>query len=169
MKTPYVLAAVPALLVAFACGPTEPAGPADEHDAHVHGGGDEHGAGDAAHAHDGAGEEHAHDEVPLGTAQVGDLTVTFAQGHGAVAAGHEGHLVVKLPYSDRGETIVRGWIGGADRSASLVGRAEYAAAHDDYDLHATAPDPLPEGVRWWVELQRPAGTRVVGSVAPILE
>jgi hypothetical protein len=31
---------------------------------------------------------HAHDEESLGTAQIGDLTVELAQGHGAITAGH---------------------------------------------------------------------------------
>lgn len=174
MQSPQVLSLLSALLLGAGCGDTTPAGPEDHHDALVrpraHEGEEQHshGDGDEAHAEDEAGD-HAHDEVPLGTAPVGDLTVTFAQGHGPLAAGTEGHLVVELPYSDRGETIVRGWIGSEDRTLSLVAKAAYAASHDDYDLRALAPDPLPEGVRWWVELQRPDGTRVVGSVAPLVE
>lgn len=182
MKPFHTLVCCLPLFLTGACGGSDSGPDAHGHEAgaeHAHDGeeahshdGEEahsHGEGEEAHAHDEAAGDHAHDEVPLGTSQVGDLTVTFAQGHGAVAAGHEGHLVVKLPYTDGGETIVRGWIGTDDRTASLVGKAEYAASHDDYDLHAVAPSPLPEGVRWWVELQKPDGTRVVGSVAPILE
>jgi hypothetical protein len=110
-----------------------------------------------------------HDEESLGTVRIGDLTVELAQGHGAVTAGHEGHLVVKLPYSDDGATDVRAWIGTEDRLSSYVGLGTYAPDHDDYDVHATAPDPLPASPRWWIELEKPDGSKLVGSALPILE
>lgn len=116
-----------------------------------------------------AGDDHHHDEVSLGTTPVGDLEVELAQGHGAVVAGAEGHLVVKLPYTDDGATVVRAWIGTEDRTLSLVGKGDYAPSHDDYDVHADAPDPLPDGVQWWIEVQKPDGTKLVGSADPILE
>jgi hypothetical protein len=110
-----------------------------------------------------------HDEESLGTVRIGDLTVELAQSHGAVTAGHEGHLVVKLPYSDDGATVVRAWIGTEDRLSSYVGLGTYAPDHDDYDVHATAPDPLPANPRWWSELEKPDGSKLVGSALPILE
>ena len=112
-----------------------------------------------------SGDEH-HDEVSIGTVTIGEHVIELSQGHGAVAAGAEGHLVVKLPYSDDGATVVRAWIGGEDRTFSLVGLAEYAPSHDDYDVHAVAPDPLPEGALWWIELEQPDGTKLVGSATP---
>ena len=72
-------------------------------------------------------------------------------------------------YSDHGETVVRAWIGGEDRTLSRVGKGEYAAAHDDYDVHAMAPDPLPADVRWWIELEFPDGQRLVGSAEPLMD
>jgi len=124
---------------------------------------------DHGHPHDEKEGQDHHDEEPLGTTQIGDLTVELAQGHGAVAAGHEGHLVVKLPYSDDGATVVRAWIGTEDRLSSYVGLGTYAPDHDDYDVHATAPDPLPANPRWWIELEKPDGSKLVGSALPILE
>ena len=121
-------------------------------------------AGPAEHS-----EDHEHAEDPLGTVALGEHRVELAQGHGAVLPGKECPLVVKLPYSDKGSTVVRAWIGGEDRTLSYVGKGEYAPAHDDYDVHATAPDPLPEGARWWVELELPDGSRLLGSAEPILE
>lgn len=100
---------------------------------------------------------------------VGDLEVRLAQGHGALEAGKESHLVVKLPYNDRGASVVRAWIGTDDPTLSYVGRGAYAPSHDDYDVHATAPDPLPEGARWWVEVTKPDGTSAAGSIAPITD
>ena len=114
-------------------------------------------------------EGHGHAEDPLGTVTIGELEVELAQGHAGVVAGEEAHLVVKLPYSDRGSTVVRAWIGTEDRTLSYVGKGEYAASHDDYDIHATAPDPLPENPRWWIEIEQPDGTKLVGSAQPILE
>lgn len=116
----------------------------------------------------GGEEDHSHDEESLGTVMIGDMAVELAQGHGAVVAGKEGHLVVKLPDSGGGAAIVRAWIGTADRTASLVGKGDYAISHDDYDVHAVAPDPLPDGTQWWIEIQKPDGTKVVGAVDPIL-
>lgn len=139
--------------------PTDP-GAGEATDDHAHGPGDDH-------AHEG--DDHAHAEEPIGTMRVGDLDVELAQGHGGVAAGKESHLVVKLPYTDDGDTIVRAWIGTQDRTLSLVSKGEYAPGHDDYDVHVVAPDPLPEGALWWVEVHRPDGTREVGSAEPLLE
>lgn len=112
---------------------------------------------------------HDHAEEPLGTVRVGELAVECAQGHGRVAAGGEGHLVVKLPYSDKGATVVRAWIGTEDRTLSVAGKGTYAPDHDDYDVHVTAPAPLPADVRWWIEIERPDRTRALGSAQPLLE
>ncbi len=108
-------------------------------------------------------DDPAHDEVSLGKVAIGDMRVKLAQGHGAVVAGEEGHLVVKLPYSDNGATLVRAWIGTADRTLSSVGKGEYEPSRDNYDAHATAPDPLPADALWWIEVEKPDGTKVVGS------
>jgi hypothetical protein len=114
-------------------------------------------------------DDHEHAETPLGTVRLGELEVELAQGHGAVVAGKESHLVVKLPYSDSGGTVVRAWIGTEDRTRSYVGKGQYTASHGDYDVHATAPDPLPAGALWWIELEQPDGTKLVGSARPLLE
>ena len=124
---------------------------------------------EAHHANNAQSDGHAHDEVDLGTVTIGGMKVSFAQGHGKLQAGKEGHLVVKLPYSDKGATVVRAWIGSPDRTLSFVGKGEYAASHDDYDIHAIAPDSLPKNVRWWIEIEKPDGTKVVGSASPLLD
>ncbi|RNC81845.1 MAG: hypothetical protein ED559_08695 [Phycisphaera sp.] len=103
------------------------------------------------------------------TASLGDMTLELAQGHGVLEAGKESHLVVKLPYNDNGETIVRAWIGTEDRTLSMVGKGQYAPSHDDYDIHTVAPIPLPENTMWWIEIEKPDGTKVVGSTNPIIE
>ena len=158
MKTTVQLIIITSLAVA--CGGDEPSPPQPA---------PSEAADHASESHDHEGEDHGHHEVPLGTARVGDLDVELAQGHGAVEAGKESHLVVKLPYSDDGASIVRAWLGTEDRTLSRVARGEYAPSHDDYDVHAVAPDPLPDGVRWWIELEQPDGTRLVGSAEPLME
>ena len=108
---------------------------------------------------------HSHGpEADLGTTMVGDHKVTCGQGHGAVAAGKLGHIVVKLPYNDNGATTVRAWIGTADRDLWAVGKGIYAPSHDDYDIHAAAPAPLPEGAQWWIEITSPDGEVSTGSI-----
>ena len=97
------------------------------------------------------------------------MTIELAQSHGALKGGEEGHLVVKLPYNDSGATVVRAWIGTEDRTMSFVGKGEYAPSHDDYDIHAMAPDPLPANTMWWIEIEKPDGSKVVGSATPLTE
>lgn len=136
-------------------------------DTHPHADGSTHDS----HADDAMDrDDHAHDdEVALDPATIDGMTIELAQGHGAIKAGWESHLVVKLPYNDNGATIVRAWIGIDDRTLSFVGKGEYAPSHDDYDIHAMAPDPLPENTMWWIEIEKPDGTKVVGSAKPIME
>lgn len=160
------------LCMLAACGQSEDSAisqvdeQASEGDTHAHADGTTHT--DHEDELDHEGEDHAHDEVSLGTVLIGDMSVELAQGHGSVAAGAEGHLVVKLPYTDNGASIVRAWIGTEDRTLSYVGKGEYAASHDDYDVHAMAPDPLPENAMWWIEIEKPDGAKVVGSAEPIM-
>jgi hypothetical protein len=137
-------------------------------DSHTHADGTSHADHDADdHMGD---DDHDHgEEVALDPITIDGMTIELAQSHGGVAAGKEGHLVVKLPYTDNGETIVRAWIGTEDRTLSYVGKGEYAPSHDDYDIHAMAPDPLPENAMWWIEIEKPDGTKVVGSAEPIMD
>jgi len=145
----------------------------DDESTHSHDNGHTHDDGhshDNGHDHDngeGDAHDHDHEEQPLGTFTIGGMQIELAQAHGEVEPGKESHLVVKLPYSDNGATLVRAWIGTEDRTRSYVGKGEYAPAHDDFDIHATAPDPLPENAKWWIEIEKPDGTTVVGS-APLL-
>ncbi|MEE2895370.1 MAG: hypothetical protein VX726_06450, partial [Planctomycetota bacterium] len=118
--------------------------------------------------HDGHDHDHG-EEMPLPPLVIGDLSITCSQFHGPLQAGTEGHLAVKLPYSDDGASVVRAWIGGEDRTMSMVGLGVYAASHGDYDIHTMTPDPLPADARWWIEIERPDGTTLLGSVAPIVD
>lgn len=162
MKAKHLM--IPAFaLSAFVVGCGEKEAPKGDGQGHQHEDGEAHG-----HPHpDEGGDDHDHGaEVDLGTFKAGELEIAAAQAHGALEAGKEGHLVIKLPYKDDGASIVRAWIGTEDRTMSTVGKGEYAPSHDDYDIHTMAPDPLPDGVKWWVEVEKPDGTKLVGSIAP---
>ena len=162
MKMKYTMIPARAVSAALvACGEKQNTA-ADDH-AHAEGEAHDHPAEGAAAEEE---HDHAHDEVSLGTFKAGELEIEAAQGHGMVEAGKEGHLVIKLPYKDDGATVVRAWIGTDDRTMSSVGKGEYAPSHDDYDIHAMAPSPLPADTKWWVEVEKPDGTKVVGSIAP---
>lgn len=167
--TIYTLALLAALGLALAgCGDSSSDEQhSDSAGGHTHADGSAHDD-HADDTHKGE-EDHVHDETALDPATIGDMTVELAQGHGAVEAGKESHLVVKLPYNDNGATVVRAWIGTEDRTLSFVGKGEYAASHDDYDIHAMAPDPLPENAMWWIEIEKPDGTKSVGSAMPIMD
>lgn len=111
-----------------------------------------------------SGDDHDHrEEVELGEFDIQGHKVQASQSHGNVEAGKEGHLVIKLPYQDNGESVIRAWIGTKDRTLSTVGKGVYACSHDDYDAHMLAPDPLPEGSKWWLEIEKPDDTKAVGS------
>ncbi|MEM9253463.1 MAG: hypothetical protein AAGB29_14050 [Planctomycetota bacterium] len=119
-----------------------------------------------------ASESHAHhhgEEVALEPATIGDMAVELAQGHGSITPGGVGHIVIKLPYSDNGATVVRAWVGGEDAAGSTVGQGIYAPSHDDYDVHTMAPDPLPADAMWWIEVIKPDGTTSLGSAKPITD
>ena len=164
-----------ALSLIFWLGACNGAG-SDDHD-HDHADGTHTHADGTVHSNDEHGEDddhadHAHEEVAIGTFTIGDMEIEAAQGHGAVEAGKESHLVIKLPYTDNGQTMVRAWIGVEDRNSansSRVQKAEYAASHDDYDVHVVAPAALVEGAAWWIEIEKPDGTKTVGSFRYLTE
>lgn len=134
-----------------------------DHDEHDHGEGDHDHGGEMHDDHD----DHDHaDDVALDPITLEGMTIELAQGHGEIEPGKEMHLVVKLPYSDNGATVIRSWLGTEDRFASVVAKAEYAASHDDYDVHAIAPDPLPENTMWYIEIEKPDGQKLVGNTTP---
>jgi len=148
------------------CGESASDSHAKDADTHTH----EDGSTHESHPEETAeAEDHAHDETPLESVTIGGMMIELAQGHGSVAAGQEGHLVVKLPHNDNGATIVRAWIGSEDPTLSHVGLGEYAPSHDDYDIHAIAPDQLSDDAKWWIEVEKPDGTRAVGSAIPIMD
>lgn len=167
MKTNTLLLALSSTLWIAGCGESN-----DDHaeeGTHTHADGTVHKDGDHDEGADtGHGDDHGV-ETPLPAATIGDMQVELTQAKGVIEPGKEGILLVKLPYDDKGETIVRAWIGTEDRTLSMVGKGVFAPSHGDYDVHTMAPDPLPENAMWWVEIEKPDGTKVVGSTTPLTE
>jgi hypothetical protein len=110
---------------------------------------------------------HTHDEVSIGSASVNGITIELAQGGGALAPGKEGHLLVKLS-EHNGTATVRAWIGTPNRLASVVSRGSYDESHGNYNVHAMAPDPMPFECQWWIEIEKPDGSKGVVPGKPIL-
>jgi hypothetical protein len=145
---------------------------------HSHASGEAHGHPhpEETHGHPHQEETHGHtqpdaqasghDEALLGKFNIGELEIQAIQGHGIVKAGLESHLIIKLPYKDDGTTRVRAWLGTEDRTQSSVGKGDYTASNNEYNIHAMAPSPLPAEVKWWVEIEKPDGTKATGSIAP---
>lgn len=134
------------------------------------GGGDDHDHGEdhAGHNHDeeGAhGDDHS-DAKDLPDATIGGVSVKLQQ-VAPIKAGEEVVLLVKLPESSESQTIVRAWLGGEDRTLYRVEKGHYVADEGVYDVHVTAPDPLPADAMWWVEVEKPDGSKAVGSTKPI--
>jgi hypothetical protein len=165
-KLIYILPTLAALGLFTGCTDSDTSAPptSEEEHGHAH----EEGKGDHANEEGESDHEHGHEETPLGTFDIEGISIEAAQADGGVEAGEESVLILKLPYSDKGATIVRVWIGTGDRTLSTVGKGDYAPSHDDYDIHAVAPDPLPAGAKWWIEIEKPDGTKAVGSI-PLLK
>lgn len=134
------------------CGDSQ----SDEH-GHEHGPNGEHLDGDEG------GDMHDGDSAALGEITVGDLRFEAAQGHGEAAPGKELHIEL-TPVEGGDDLTVRVWIGTDDRLASVVGKADRDAETGTYEAHATAPDPLPDGAAWWVEVTADGGEPAVGSI-----
>lgn len=141
-----------------------PVAPTDDH-GHDHG---DHGQDHGDHGHAAAGHDD-HAPVEMNPVIIDQMTIRLAQGHGVLRAGQESHLVVKLPYSDAGASIVRAWIGTEDRTLSYVGKADYNSNGDIYDVHAMAPATLGEDAQWWIEIEKPDGSKSVGSAPPLVK
>jgi len=162
MKWSAALAAIGLVVVSvLGCERGKPRPKQPDGRQHVHADGSVHDG----HEHSG-GQGHSHEHsksIALGEFDIGGVRVQAAQEQSKVSAGGECQLVIKLPYCDKGETTIRAWIGTEDRTLSMVGKGVYAPGHDDYDIHTVAPQPIPDGAQWWVEIEKPDGTKTLGA------
>lgn len=154
MKTFVYAAAAAAVALSLAALPS-----CNKHD-HDH-------AGDHDHDHDHdhgtdtkGGDGHSHGAAkPLGEQTAGGFTVAATQ-EGAVAAGSEASLRVKVTGGAAKVTAVRFWIGAADGKGALKAKADLDG--DAWHAHAEAPASL-DGARLHVEIESEGGVKAAAS------
>ncbi|MBX3373674.1 MAG: hypothetical protein KF817_07555 [Phycisphaeraceae bacterium] len=166
MKPSLTTAAGTAVLLSLlaACGKeapaptaTRPAAPAAaaDHDDHDH---DHDAAGGHGYGHHG-------EPVELGTTRIGAYQVHAARDEGAVTAGGDVPIDVRVDGDVSGITAVRFWIGTEDGDGAMRARGEREdpSVLNHWHAHADVPDPMPADSRLWVELELRSGERVRGS------
>lgn len=115
------------------------------------GGGDAHG--DDEHLH--AGEKH-----DLGTQAIGEHRVRVVQ-IGDVAAGSPATFEIYFESEPASLRAVRAWVGDEAATGSVKVRTVRRGEFHDADLQV--PQAMPEGARFWVEVETEDGQRSVGS------
>lgn len=118
-------------------------------EAHVHTPGDGHGK-EAGHTDDNGGAGHE-SMVSLGSIQLGGVAVEIKQ-EGTVDAGKEVGVDLSFPKGAAVPGTVRAWIGIESAAGSL--KAKLSGTHG----HLEVPKPLPEGSKFWFEVDGDAGT-----------
>lgn len=149
------------LLLAFS-GTLWIAGCGGHEDDHHHG---EQESGGKDH-HEDHGDIH-NNAVDLIVIDADASGISARQANGAIQAGQECILLVKLDAPSQEIKAVRAWIGGEDRTLSQVGLGHYDADESLYDIHAIAPKPLAEDAMWWIEVERSDGTKVFSTAKPL--
>jgi hypothetical protein len=129
-----------------------------ERDGHDH----DHAEGDD---HDHAADDDSHGKAkPLGSINVGGFTVNATQ-FGDVVPGKEASIDLELTALPQGvqpaDVAVRVLVGTESGVESVKSKAEREGANH-FHGHAEPPSPLPNGSKWWVEIEA-AGTQLRGS------
>jgi len=111
---------------------------------------------------------HTGEVVELGTVTIGEWTVRAARDKGEIKAGGDAPIDVWLTTSDGQPAtvaVVRFWIGLEDARVSRKARAdvENPKEPNHWHTHAEVPDPIPEGTRLWVEVERNRDEAAIGS------
>lgn len=124
-------------------------------------GADEH----AGHDH-AAGGAHAHGKIEaVGTVEIGvyKLAVSAA---GAIAAGKEWHVELRLNSDQPAPKAIRLWIGIENGRGSMKAKAEAEKdAKNEYSAHVEVPNPLPADSMLWISIEPDDGQTAKGSVA----
>lgn len=72
----------------------------------------------------------------------------------------DGHYNIRVEEGDF--TAVRIWVGAEDNSDVMVVKTEL---ENDYQHgHLEVPNPIPDGVELWIEIENEAGEKFTGSV-----
>jgi hypothetical protein len=139
----------PAILTALlALG--APLSAADEHAGHNH-------AAEGAHAH-GKAES-------VGAVDISVYKVAVSAS-GAIAAGKEWHVELRLNPDQPVPKAIRVWVGTENGRGSVKAKAEAEKdAKGEYGAHVEVPNPIPADSKLWISIEPDNGQTAKGSVA----
>ena len=139
----------PAILTALlALG--APLSAADEHAGHNH-------AAEGAHAH---GKAEAVGAVDISVYKVA------VSASGAIAAGKEWHVELRLNPDQPVPKAIRVWVGTENGRGSVKAKAEAEKdAKGEYGAHVEVPNPIPADSKLWISIEPDNGQTAKGSVA----
>lgn len=139
----------PAILTALlALG--APLSAADEHAGHDH-------AAEGAHAH-GKAES-------VGAVDISVYKVAVSAS-GAIAAGKEWHVELRLNPDQPVPKAIRVWVGAENGRGSVKAKAEAEKdAKGEYGAHVEVPNPIPADSKLWISIEPDNGQTAKGSLA----
>jgi hypothetical protein len=112
-----------------------------------------------------AGPDHDHAASTSTAQSLGTITVSGFEMEviqdGKIEAGKEATFEIRIK-GDKDPTAVRVWIGVESGRGSAKGKAHRHG--DKMEVHADAPDPIPDDAKLWIEVETDAG-KSKGSVA----
>jgi hypothetical protein len=145
MTRPYLTPTILTLLLALGA----PLSAADNHAGH------DHAAG--AHAHGTA--------VAVGSVEISTYKVAVSAA-GALAAGKEWHVELRLNPDQPAPSAIRIWVGLENGRGSAKAKAEAEKdAKGEYGAHVEVPQPIPADSRLWIAIEGAGGQTTRGSVA----
>lgn len=140
--TPAILTALVALVA--------PVSAADDHAGHDH-------AAEGAHAHGTA--------AAVGSVDISVYKVAVSAA-GAIAAGKEWHVELRLNPDQPAPKAIRVWVGTDNGRGSVKAKAEAEKdAKGEYGAHVEVPNPIPADSKLWISIEPENGQTAKGSVA----
>ncbi|MBI5941891.1 MAG: hypothetical protein HY859_15860 [Caulobacterales bacterium] len=140
--TPAILTALLAL--------SAPLSAADEHAGHNH-------AAEGAHAH---GKAEA-----VGSVEISVYKIAVSAS-GAIAAGKEWHVELRLNPDQPVPKAIRVWVGTENGRGSVKAKAEAEKdAKGEYGAHVEVPNPIPADSKLWITIEPDNGQTAKGSLA----
>lgn len=114
----------------------------------------------------GAGH-HSGKVIDLGAGVAGPFAVTATRDEGALEAGGEAPIDVRVTpaNADAKVVAVRFWVGleSGVGSVKALAAIEDPAEPDRWHTHAEVPNPIPDGAKLWVEVEDGAAAKHVAS------
>ncbi len=121
-------------------------------------------AADEHAGHDHAGHDHG-TTAPVGSVAISPYQVAVAAA-GAVAAGKDWHVELRLTPDQPAPKAIRLWVGIENGRGSAKAKATpEAKATGEYTAHVDVPNPLPPTSRLWIAIEPDSGPVVKSSLA----